>query len=238
VTKLSKSQIDKLGDRLRNSKEPAEADIRELNALLEAHQPTLMISGSVVHGVASESRIIAVRLKTARSTIEKLKRSPTMSLSRMQDLAGARIVVEGGRNTQDEVVKLLASEFSATRVVDRRVKPQIGYRAVHVIAKVEERWVESQLRTPRQHRWAEIFEKTADVCGRQIRYGHPPDPPTTSSRLQKREAFIHLLMLASNAINSIEEIERGSGSAVQRAQVEAAGREFDEMMSQMAEFVS
>jgi ppGpp synthetase/RelA/SpoT-type nucleotidyltranferase len=238
VTKLSKSQIDKLGDRLRDSKEPAEADIRELNALLEAHQPTLMVSGSVVHRVASESRIIAVRLKTARSTIEKLKRSPTMSLSRMQDLAGARIVVEGGRNTQDEIVKLLASEFSATRVVDRRAKPQIGYRAVHVIAKVEERWVEIQVRTPRQHRWAEIFEKTADIFGRQIRYGQAPDPPTQKSPFRSIEVFIDLLLKASNSISAIEERERAVLTASERVEVENMARNLDVIMGKAADLLS
>jgi hypothetical protein len=46
---------------------------------------------------------------------------------------------------------------------------------VHVIATVEGRPVEIQIRTRLQHQWANLFEKFADIVGRGIRYGEPPE---------------------------------------------------------------
>ncbi len=56
-------------------------------------------------------------------------------------------------------------------VVDRRVKPSHGYRAVHVIASVSDKLVEIQIRSEVQHLWAELSEKRSDVSP-GIKYGH------------------------------------------------------------------
>jgi hypothetical protein len=60
--------------------------------------------------------------------------------------------------------------------VDRIAEPASGYRALHVVARIEGIPVEIQVRTRLQHVWAETFERVADRWGRQIRYGEPPDP--------------------------------------------------------------
>jgi ppGpp synthetase/RelA/SpoT-type nucleotidyltranferase len=56
-------------------------------------------------------------------------------------------------------------------VIDRRLKPVQGYRAVHIVAFPDGFPIEVQVRTRLQHDWAELFEKLADVLGRGIRYG-------------------------------------------------------------------
>jgi ppGpp synthetase/RelA/SpoT-type nucleotidyltranferase len=48
------------------------------------------------------------------------------------------------------------------------VDPRAGYRAVHVITKTDGIPVEVQFRTDLQNKWAQVFERLADECGRQI----------------------------------------------------------------------
>ena len=69
--------------------------------------------------------------KSTASVIEKLRREKT-KLSRMQDIAGCRVIVKD-LLTQDEVVEKLKSAFDKLKPVDRRERPSHGYRAVHVI---------------------------------------------------------------------------------------------------------
>src|SRR5215472_6110008 len=75
----------------------------------------------------------------------------------MQDLAGCRIVVEG-LSLQDEVTERLAQLFPQAKVKDRRQRPSHGYRAVHLIAPVQGRQVEVQVRTSLQEAWAGAVE--------------------------------------------------------------------------------
>jgi hypothetical protein len=118
------------------------------------------------------------RIKNTGTILEKLRRNGASSLKSMQDLAGMRIVGAFDRRGQDEVVKsvceLFAGETRAPKVVDRRVAPMHGYTAVHVIVFPDDAPIEIQVRTAWQHEWAELFEKLADLVGRDIRYGEPP----------------------------------------------------------------
>jgi ppGpp synthetase/RelA/SpoT-type nucleotidyltranferase len=79
----------------------------------------------------------------------------------MQDIAGCRVVVPD-IPAQDRVIARLDQMFDAT-VIDRRVKPSNGYRAVHVVVREVGLPVEVQVRTDLQHVWAESSEKLADV---------------------------------------------------------------------------
>lgn len=56
-------------------------------------------------------------------------------------------------------------------LVDRRVKPNYGYRAVHLIVKVDGKLMEIQVRTKLQHDWAELSEKLSDKIDPSIKYG-------------------------------------------------------------------
>ncbi|HSN93122.1 MAG TPA: hypothetical protein VLS93_17965 [Anaeromyxobacteraceae bacterium] len=125
---------------------------------------------------------LTARQKNAQTIIDKLRLAPKMELSNMQDIAGARVIVAGGRRAQDEAVKEIVGRFQRHKDLrDRRSKPSYGYRAVHVIVKASECWAEVQVRTPYQDRWAQTFERLGDDWGRQIRYGEPPDEPETTT---------------------------------------------------------
>jgi len=78
---------------------------------------------------------------------------------------------------------MLRDEFRVQRFEDRRLEPNHGYRAVHLIVEVENYPVEIQVRTALQHSWAEAFEKLADRLGRGIRYGDVPADPTAARRV-------------------------------------------------------
>jgi len=170
---LTKSQINKLGEKLRAADDLDEDLLRSLQDLRAEYQQPMLDAQQVIR-VALGMEPTA-RLKTVNTLIEKLKREKTR-LSRMQDLAGIRIVDGDWRAEQDLVVKQLVQLFGreTTEVDDLRAKPSHGYRAVHVIVIVAGRPVEIQVRTKLQDLWAQTFERLADHLGRGIRYGALP----------------------------------------------------------------
>src|SRR5262249_55384741 len=72
----------------------------------------------------SRGYAVTGRLKTAGTLIDKLRREQGMKLKGVQDVAGARIVVRGTREGQDDAVADVVSTFSYSdkppRVRDRR----------------------------------------------------------------------------------------------------------------------
>jgi hypothetical protein len=187
VSSLSKTQIDKLGDRLRVTGLSAEDDARKLSEFVAGNDPVRIEVEQGLRSLVGETEFINARLKTAASILDKLRRQH-MKLADMQDVVGARVVTSGGWLRQDELVLAIGQRWQSHKVVDRREKPQHGYRAVHVIIKSGGRSVEVQVRTAPQQRWAELFEKLADQWGRQIRYGAPPNSP-----VEPRAEVIRLL---------------------------------------------
>jgi hypothetical protein len=162
----------------------------------------------------------STRVKTKDVLLDKLRRESGMALARVQDIAGARIVVHGCRLEQDESVSRIYEHFEAItnrepRVVDRRISPSHGYRAVHVVAFIDEVPVEIQVRTELQNLWAQIVERLADRWGRGIRYGGLPDLPgqhaldvkTGDGRPVTRRRIIEDLREMADVVDSIERSE-------------------------------
>mgnify|MGYP003426806232 FL=1 len=165
---VSRSALDALGRRLRQG-EVTDADWLLLHAVLDSYQRALdeVQATLAALGYASTSRV-----KSTGTLIDKLNRGT--SFKSVQDVAGVRIVIDGGCSEQDEVVDAIVREFGASsRVVDRRANPTHGYRAVHVIVRRDELPVEIQVRTTPQDSWAQTIERLADRGGRGIRYGEP-----------------------------------------------------------------
>ena len=158
----SKTQIDKLGERLRAGS-PDEPDLRELDEYRRSF-------GDAYEHVLSSIRQ-RLRLeptgrpaKSTSSIVEKLRRE-SIRLTQIQDVAGCRLEV-GNLAEQDAVVSSLLSLFPDTQVVDRRNRPSHGYRAVHVIVFVLGKAIEVQVRTALQHRWAQVSERLSDMVDR------------------------------------------------------------------------
>jgi len=61
--------------------------------------------------------------------------------------------------------------FQDVTIDDRRERPSYGYRAVHLIVSIAGKLIEIQVRTPIQHKWAELSEKVSDILDPSIKYG-------------------------------------------------------------------
>jgi ppGpp synthetase/RelA/SpoT-type nucleotidyltranferase len=207
MPELSRSQIDKLGRRLRragpNNVSDEELDL--LEQLLAAHGTVL---ATVQLQLAKTLGLpVTSRTKTTGTLVEKLQRSPNMALSRMQDIAGARLVAEMNRTEQDQLVARIVALLPGADVKDRRAEPSHGYRAVHVIVEVNQRLVEIQVRTGLQNLWAQVVERLADRWGRGIRYGDlPNDPDAEVVGRYTRRQIIQLLMEQSERVDGLERL--------------------------------
>ena len=181
---LSKTQVDRLGDRFRKGK-TAEGDFRELDAyrrsFAESYEEVVAIIRNAT-GLEPTGR----PAKSTTSIIEKLRRE-TIRLSQMQDIAGCRLVVPNVA-AQNEVVERLKSVLPKAVAIDRRKQPSFGYRAVHIIATAGNKPVEIQVRTELQHLWAQFSERLSDVENPAVKYGGG------SSETQKRLSAISSLI--------------------------------------------
>ena len=193
---LSKSQIDRLGDRLRQQ-EYGEAELR----LLDEYRLTFGSAYDLVIERIQRLAGLPVSGRPAKSTtsiIQKLNRE-SIRLSQMQDIAGCRTVVDNLLD-QDRIAQEIASAFEDVTVLDRRVKPSHGYRAVHLVVREYNKTIEVQIRTALQHVWAEMCEKLADMDP-AIKYGGGPE--------DARKALEH----ASRVIDTVESTEAVLGRA-------------------------
>lgn len=175
---LSKTQVDKLGDRLRKG-DITEADLR----LLAEYRGSFSSAYEFIVTAIRNELELEPTGRPAKSTTaisEKLLRE-SIRLSQVQDIAGCRLVVYGIEE-QNETVISLQKLFQRATVVDRRKNPSHGYRAVHLIVRHERKPVEIQVRTSLQHLWAELSEKIADVFDPLMKYGGG-DPVITALNL-------------------------------------------------------
>ena len=167
MEEISKNQIDKLGQRLKEGY-PTAADLTMLNEYGEsfgkAYEEFIEIIRNKLNLVPTE------RLrKSNQSIIDKLKRI-SIQLSQIQDIVGCRLVVPD-ISAQNELTNLLKNTFSSVTIKDRRIQPSHGYRAIHIIVKHFGKLIEIQIRTELQHTWAQLSEKWADEFDPTIKYG-------------------------------------------------------------------
>jgi ppGpp synthetase/RelA/SpoT-type nucleotidyltranferase len=167
ATNLSKTQIDRLGERLKKG-DITEDDLR----LLDAYRRSFADAYDDVVGAVRKELALEPTGRPAKSTTsisEKLRRE-SIRLTQIQDIAGCRLIVVDIAD-QNQVVQSLSCLFEHTTIVDRRHNPSHGYRAVHVIVKNLDKMVEIQIRTALQQLWAELSEKISDVSDPAIKYG-------------------------------------------------------------------
>ena len=112
--------------------------------------------------------IIAQRLKRTPSILSKLNRFEKMQLSRMQDIAGVRIIVKKISDIykiRDNINKKFPHKICSEKNYVNNPKPD-GYRCLHIIFEIKgitkQKYnglnVELQIRTELQHQWATAVE--------------------------------------------------------------------------------
>jgi ppGpp synthetase/RelA/SpoT-type nucleotidyltranferase len=210
---MSGRQINKLGERLASPGPISDDDYALLARVVNDYQVVLDQVESKLRGLGMQA---TTRVKTTGTLIDKLRRQPDLPLSAIRDIAGARIVIDGGRWEQDQVTDRIIEEFAscpkAPRLIDRRKQPSHGYRAVHVVVFEEGTPVEVQIRTKIQDTWAQITEKLGDAWGRGLRYGLGPDQadlrvdPANPDSVT-RGKVIETLASVSETVAQIEEAE-------------------------------
>lgn len=146
---------------------------------------------------------VSSRVKTVGTLRDKLARIPSMAITSIHDVMGARIAADMSLSTQDELVdrlrRLLGPE--RTEVLDIRSHPHSGYRAVHIILRTGGVNAEIQVRTLLQDLWANCFEEAGDLFGRSIRYDGEPE--------REDHGLTSLLRGISEGIAALEQAEEG-----------------------------
>jgi putative GTP pyrophosphokinase len=196
MAQASKTQIDRLGERLKRGAFE-KSDLIFLDTYRRSFSPAYE---TVVQTIRDETELepSGRPAKSTNSLIEKLKRE-SIRLTQVQDIAGCRVIVPDVLEQDRIVGSLLFGAFHEARIVDRREEPSYGYRAVHIVVEIFGKMVEIQVRTTFQHIWAEISEKYADLYGTDIKYG------------AGREEIRRLLETLSKYIATYEDLEYALG---------------------------
>jgi hypothetical protein len=119
---------------------------------------------------------LAQRHKRLARIMSKLIRYPAMNITTMQDIGGCRIILPT-LDAVETVRRHIHSRWSDEVVRENDYiqdpKPS-GYRAIHIIVTRDDRLVELQLRTERQHRWADLVEAMSRRIGAELKWGEDP----------------------------------------------------------------
>jgi hypothetical protein len=204
---LSHSEVLALSERLREAATPSDEDIELLGHVLIRFNRAM---GEVADQLRALGLSPTTRLKTSGTIVDKLKRQPHLHLGNIRDLAGARVVFPMSLSDQDEVAKRIAALWGGIQVIDRRAQPSFGYRAVHLVPKIDGCSVEIQLRTVYQHTWAQLMETFGDMWGREIRYGGAPTDPNVqvvSTSALTRSQVVELWITVSDHLSDLAQIE-------------------------------
>jgi putative GTP pyrophosphokinase len=167
MVKASKSAVDLLGETLK------QAPVSEASLIaLDTFRLTFQAAIAHVRQSLNEHAGVQCTLRPSKSTpsiIAKLIRQPSTRLTQIQDIAGLRVIVKDYAE-QNVLRDTMQALYPDCKIYDRREKSSFGYRAVHLVIKVEARLVELQIRTEFQHVWAQISEKLADLFGQDLKY--------------------------------------------------------------------
>ena len=168
---VSRNQIRRAGERLRRDDAPSEADRQIYNDYRGTFAEPLREVVETIERFA-DSAAVHSRLKRFETTVEKLRRSRT-DLSRLEDIAGCRVVLPTVIE-QRQVFDRIRGAWEVMRERDYQVTPRDGYRALHVVVRVQGRPVEVQVRTLLEDAWANASEALAKSVDPEIKYGGGP----------------------------------------------------------------
>jgi (p)ppGpp synthase/HD superfamily hydrolase len=190
-TELSKKQVKKAGDRLQKARrgllemsaEQRLHDIAIVDRWRQLHaEPLAWVTDALGRriGPLATQVVLAQRLKRMPQIIGKLARYETMKLDQMQDVGGCRAIF-ASLDEVDEAARLIrtygSNRWEIRQWSDYRQdgRSDTGYRALHIVVVRSERLIEIQLRTMRQHAWAETVERVDALTHHHVKEGRAPD---------------------------------------------------------------
>lgn len=182
----SKSRVNRVGDNVRHGRATND-DLTAIDEWRAAHKVVLnTFQASLRNRTRNKSIVVAQRHKRRNTIFNKLLRQPKMELSRMDDIAGCRLIFE----SVDDLSKF-REEFHKARFkhkrkneVDKynylsRPKPT-GYRGIHDVYSYDVNskngelhkglLVEIQYRTLVQHAWATAVEVIGFITENQPKF--------------------------------------------------------------------
>ena len=192
---MTKSQVKKLGKRIRQSQRDgisiAKNDIELLQEYRTSFKQDISVVFEEVAKISKDIRrdsLTAFRIKRIESILSKIRRQPTMSLDNMGDIAGCRIIVHS-KAAFSLIKNKICDLYDVTNVKDYVKAPKKdGYKGYHFYIKSpinKDRQVEIQLRHARNHKWASLVEIIDIVYNLKLKEG------------EKHEDFENFLYLLS-----------------------------------------
>ncbi len=170
---VSRSQLRRAGERLRRAETPSEADRQIYADYRDTFEGPLREVGEGIRRLVGDAPIQS-RLKRFETVVEKL-RSRTHDLSRLEDIAGCRVILPT-MVEQHQTRHRIRESWEIMRERDYQAAPRDGYRALHIVVRAQDRPVEVQVRTEMEDLWANASEALANRLHPEIKYGGgPPD---------------------------------------------------------------
>lgn len=193
---VSKKELNRISKRIVENTDTIE-DLQKLSDFRAEHSKIIKSFVWSLRSIINNKKIklsnrnriiISQRLKRLPSIIGKLKRFPELRLNRMQDLAGARIILPNIKDTE-EVANYLKNKvykqkdknnFLFVREKNYILEPkEDGYRSIHQIFKyqgkkesqLEGYQIELQIRTRLQHQWATSVEIIDSIKQQSLKTG-------------------------------------------------------------------
>ena len=203
----SKSEIDRLGERLRDAHTLDDEDVYLLQRWRRLHDEPMARVASILRDELALRP--TSRLKTETTIVDKLRRE-TIRLSQVQDIAGLRVVEDVTLREQEVLARSIQEALPSSRLIDRRRESSYGYRAIHVVAGVDELQVEIQVRSELQDLWAQLMERLGDRLGRDIRYGVLPAG-------ERARRGVQTVLALSDLVREVEERRQWVADTRERA---------------------
>ena len=165
---ISKKQVDKAGDILRITPNN-DNSLPQISEWRARYVHPLKLAFNLVEKYTNSignHALYGQRLKRISSIRSKLRRNPTMQLSRMQDIGGCRVILSNYDKVFDLYRLLKKSKAILPNEKNYIHYPkEDGYRSIHLIYNCTSKnpdysglKIEIQLRTKLQHAWATTLE--------------------------------------------------------------------------------
>lgn len=182
----SKSRVNRAGDKVRTGT-PSQEDLAVIEEWRAAHRAVLNTFQAILRNRTRTKNItVAQRHKRKRTIFDKLRRLPGMRLSRMDDVAGCRLIFAGIQELHEFRSQFHRARFNHVRRNDLDKYDYIGhpkvtgYRGIHDVYEYNVRsdvgkglaglYVEIQYRTLVQHAWATAVELIGFVTESQPKF--------------------------------------------------------------------